>query len=326
MSDLKKLLVISSGGDAPGMNAAIRGVVRTALNDGIECFGSKLGYQGIIEDNIFKLESRSVANIIQRGGTILKSARFPQFKEPEIRQQAINILNKHGIDCLVVLGGDGSFRGAKLLEQEGGLKVIGIPCTIDNDISGTDYTIGFDTARNTALEAIDRIRDTAFSHNRNFLVEVMGRDTGFLAVDVGIAGGAEFILIPELPIDTPLLIERLRARNSKKMGSIIVVAEGPQPGRSFAIAEDIKTEIDTDYRVCILGHTQRGGTPSLLDRKRASLMGARAVSALQAGETGKMLAIQQGQMVLTEFPDPKSRARRFENTDLISINEILCNI
>lgn len=326
MATVKKLLLITSGGDAPGMNAAIRGVVRTALNNDIACMGAKFGYKGILEDNIFDLTSHSVANIVQRGGTILKSTRFPEFKDPAVRKQAAEIIKKYGIDGLVVLGGDGSFRGAKLLEQEAGLKVVGIPCTIDNDISGTDYTIGFDTARNTALEAIDRIRDTAFSHNRNFLVEVMGRDTGFLAVDVGIAGGAEFILIPELPVDTTKLVQRLRERNAKKMGSIIVVAEGPKAGRSFQIAEQIKDALELDYRVCILGHTQRGGTPSLMDRKLALLMGARAVLALKDGITGKMLAVKNDHMVLADFPDPESSARRFEDFDLLKINELLCNV
>jgi 6-phosphofructokinase 1 len=326
MSDVKKLLIITSGGDAPGMNAAIRGIVRTALHVNIQCMGAKFGYKGIFENNIFALNSHSVANIVQRGGTILKSTRFPEFKNPEIRKQAAEIIYQHKIDALVVLGGDGSFRGAKLLEQEAGLKVIGIPCTIDNDISGTDYSIGFDTARNTALEAIDRIRDTAFSHNRNFLVEVMGRDTGFLAVDVGIAGGAEFILIPEMSIDTAKLVQRLSERNAKKMGSIIVVAEGPNPGRSFAIADEIKSQLDLEYRVCVLGHTQRGGTPSLLDRKRALLMGAKAVLALKEGISGKMLAIKADEMVLTEFPDPSSNARRFADMELMKINELLCNV
>lgn len=318
---------MSSGGDSPGMNAALRAVVRTCLHKNINCYGSHLGYQGILEKDIELLDSSSVANIIQRGGTILKSARYPEFKDPAVRKKAIQILKEYKIDGLIVLGGDGSFRGAKLLEEEAGIGVIGIPCTIDNDIHGTEYTIGFDTARNTALEAIDRIRDTAFSHNRNFLVEVMGRDTGFLAVDVGIAGGAEFILIPEIPFNINRLVDKLRKRDSKKMGSIIVVAEGPEAGRSFAIAEQIKIQdAATDYRVCILGHTQRGGTPSVLDRKYASLMGAKAVDALEEGVTGKMLAIQAGEMILTDFPDPTMPARRFTDTELIKINEILCNV
>lgn len=326
MSTIKKILVITSGGDSPGMNAAVRGVVRAALHNDIRCYAAEQGYLGILENNIYELDTRAVGNIIQRGGTILKSARFPEFKDPKVRQQAAKILEGHGIHAIIVLGGDGSFRGAKLLEEEAGLKVIGIPCTIDNDIYGTEYTIGFDTARNTALEAIDRIRDTAFSHNRNFLVEVMGRDTGFLAVDVGIAGGAEFILIPEYPLDMPNLIELLRKRNSKKRGSIIVVAEGAKPGRSFVIAEEIQSVLDLEYRVCILGHTQRGGTPSLLDRKWASLMGARAVQALQAGESGKMLALQHGEMTLAEFPDPERGPRHFEDLELLKINDILCNV
>lgn len=324
MSTIKKLLVMTSGGDSPGMNAAIRAVVRASLSQKIVPYAAELGYRGILEENIYELTSTSVGNIIQRGGTILKSARYPEFTDPEVRQKAASILKQHGIDALVVLGGDGSFRGGKLLEEEWGIKVIGIPCTIDNDIHGSDYTIGFDTARNTALEAIDRIRDTAFSHNRNFLVEVMGRDTGFLAMDVGIAGGAELVLIPEYPIEIPQLIEILRTRNSKKMGSIIVVAEGQKPGRSFEIAEKIQGALDMEYRVCILGHTQRGGTPSLLDRKYASLMGVRAVEALREGLSGKMLAIQHGDMVLADFPNPALGPRHFHDNDLMKSNEILC--
>lgn len=324
--NINKILVITSGGDSPGMNAAIRGVVRTAQHYGIECYGSKLGYQGILDNAIFKIDSEFVANIIQRGGTILQSARFPEFKEPTVRAKAGKILAQHGIDALVVLGGDGSFRGASLLSQEQNLQVIGIPCTIDNDIVGTEYTIGFDTARNTALEAIDRIRDTAFSHNRHFLVEVMGKDTGFLAVDVGIAGGAEFILIPEFPIETSELIVQIKKRKTTKMGSIIVVAEGTKPGRSFAIADEIREKLGVDYPVCILGHTQRGGTPSVMDRKNASLMGAKAVTALRDGENNKMLAIEQGKMVLADFPDPGQKARHFTERDLMDINAVLCNV
>ncbi len=322
----KKLLVMTSGGDSPGMNAGIRAVVRTALYHNLKVYGCRAGFQGILEKDIFPMDASSVANCIQRGGTILQSARFPAFAEAKVRAEAIKILKKQGIDYLVVLGGDGSFRGATLLEKEGGPKVIGIPCTIDNDIIGTDYTIGFDTACNTALEAIGRIRDTAFSHNRNFLVEVMGRNTGFLAIDVGLAGGAEYILIPEVPITTEQLAERIQKRTRAKLGSVIVVAEANHPYRSVKMADDLHRLLDIEYKVCILGHTQRGGTPTLLDRKYASIMGAKAVEALLAGKSQKMLALQKGEITLTEFPDPAAGYRKFVDDDLLHINEVLCDV
>jgi 6-phosphofructokinase 1 len=323
---IKKILVITSGGDAPGMNAAIRAIVRTAIHYGIEVYGSGLGYQGLVERDIFPLSVDFVANSIQRGGTILKTARYPEFHKPEVRRIAANVLKEFGIDALIVLGGDGSFRGAALLEKEFDLKVMGIPCTIDNDIRGTDYTIGFDTACNTALQAIDRIRDTAFSHNRNFLVEVMGRASGFLAVTVGIAGGAEFILIPEDPLSSEQLAARINARRRKKLGSIIVVAEADQAGRSFKLAEDLKKLVGMEYKVCILGHTQRGGSPTVEDRKVASLMGSRAVDALLEGKSQKMLGMRKGELVLAEFPDPSLGARQFDDPELIRINQVLCDI
>ena len=320
-----KILVVTSGGDAPGMNAAIRAVVRTAIFYGIEVYGCKLGYRGIIAQDIMHLDERSVANCIQRGGTLLQSDRYLGFHQPDVRQQAIEILRQRHIDALVVLGGDGSFRGASLLSHEGGFQVIGIPCTIDNDIHGTDYTVGFDTARNTALEAIDRIRDTAFSHNRDFLVEVMGRSSGFLAVDVGLAGGAEFILLPEFPIKIDTLVQRIKARHRDKLGSIIVIAEADEPGRSIKIAKELKQKTGADYKVCILGHTQRGGTPSLMDRKVASLMGSKAVELLCQGQTNHMLAMQQGKLVNTIFPDIAIGSRKFDDLELLKVNTRLCN-
>lgn len=325
---MKKIAIICSGGDAPGMNAAIRAVVRTGIYYGLEVFGARLGYQGIVEGDLFKLEADSVANCIQRGGTILKTARYPAFKDPAVRQQAATILKEFGIEGLVVLGGDGSFRGAALLEREAGLRVIGIPCTIDNDIRGSEYTIGFDTACNTALQAIDRIRDTAFSHNRNFLVEVMGKASGFLAVEVGIAGGAEFILIPEVPMAVDELADNIRNHRHRpeKLGSIIVVAEADKPGRSFSLAESLEKQLNIEYKVCILGHIQRGGSPTVKDRKIASLMGARAVEALLEGQSQKMLGIQGDKLQLLEFPDPSWGARQFEEEALIKTNRILCDI
>lgn len=326
MSKIKKILVLSSGGDAPGMNAAIRGVVRTALHHNVEVYGTLLGYQGLIEKNIFPLDAGFVGNSIQRGGTILQTGRCLAFKEESVRKECREFLQQQGITGLVVLGGDGSFRGASLLAHESDLRVVGIPCTIDNDIPGTDYTIGFDTARNTALEAIDKIRDTAFSFNRNFLVEVMGRNSGFLAVDVGIAGGAEFILIPEVPMTIASLVERLQNRSRHKRSSIIVVAEANAPGRSFSIAEEIAALSGIEYKVCVLGHTQRGGSPTVQDRKVASIMGYTAVEALLAGEHDKMMAHVNGKVLPVAFPDPQLAANRFDHVELLAMNEMICDV
>ena len=326
MPKIKRIAVLTSGGDAPGMNAAIRAVVRSALAFDVEAFGIYNGFEGLVHDKIEQLNHRSVANCIQRGGTILKTSRYPEFKDPDVRKKGIKNLHKHKIDALVVLGGDGSFRGAKLLGDEGDIRTIGIPCTIDNDIIGTDYTIGFDTARNTALEAIDKIRDTAFSHSNNFLVEVMGRASGLLAMDVGLAGGAEFILVPEIKVSVDELVERISSRKRLKMGSIIVVAEADKPGRSFKIAEQIEKKIGIVYKVCVLGHTQRGGTPTVRDREVASLMGYHAVKCLLAGENHKMIAYNQERCIAVDFPDPDLGARPFTQEDLLEINRILCDL
>ena len=279
MQTMEKILILSSGGDAPGMNAAIRAAVRAALHHDVEVYGTLLGYQGLIEKNIFPLTAEFVGNSIQRGGTILQSGRCPAFKEDSVRDECREFLIENDIGGIVILGGDGSFRGASLLAHGSDIKVVGVPCTIDNDIPGTDYAIGFDTARNTALRAIDKIRDTAFSFNRNFLVEVMGRNSGFLAVDVGIAGGAEFILIPESPMDVDKLVERIEHRERRKRASIIVVAEANSPGRSFTIAKKIEELSGIEYKVCVLGHTQRGGSPTVQDRKMGSIMGYMAIEA-----------------------------------------------
>lgn len=323
---INKLLIITSGGDSPGMNAAIRAVLRTALAHDIEVYGSQDGYQGLIDKNVFSLSSRDAANCIQRGGTILKTGRCMAFLEKAARDECRDYLNLLGIDAIAVLGGDGSFRGGALLQMEGGPKVIGIPCTIDNDVIGTEYTIGFDTACNTALQAIDKIRDTAFSHNRHFLVEVMGRAAGFLAVDVGIAGGAEFILIPEIPISVAELVSYIQNRKRRKLASIIVVAEAGQAGRSFAIAEEIKTRSGIGYKVCVLGHIQRGGSPTVKDRKIASLMGYYAVENLVKGESQKMIAVQNEELRCVPFPDPNAGARSFSEGALLEINKIICGL
>lgn len=322
---IKKCLIISSGGDAPGMNAAIRSVVRTAISYGISIDGSIGGFQGLIENQIVSLNARSVGNIIQTGGTILKTARCQAFYDQKKRQKAMNFIRKQGYDAVVILGGNGSFIGARKLVEESNIATIGIPCTIDNDIVGTEYTIGFDTACNTALKAIDHIRDTAFSHDRNFIIEVMGRSSGFLAVEVGIGGGAEFILIPEFPISVSALTERIRHQNCDKAASIIVAAEGDQPGHCFQLADKIKEKTGIEYKVCILGHTQRGGSPSARDRSVASLMGSKSIEALIYGETEKIVALNRNTITLNPFPSESNATRFFSNKKLLEINHTLCD-
>jgi 6-phosphofructokinase 1 len=326
MKPPKKLLILTSGGDAPGMNAAIRAVLRTALSHGLELYSCENGYQGLIDQTISPMTSKDAANCIQRGGTILKTGRCEKFLDPAVRANCLKYLQQIGIDALAVLGGDGSFRGAYLLEKEGGPRTVGIPCTIDNDIIGTEYTLGFDTACNTALQAIDKIRDTAFSLNRHFLVEVMGRAAGFLAVDVGIAGGAEFILIPELPLGVDEVVHHIKNRLRKKMASIVVVAEAERPGRSFQLAEEIKAKSGISYKVCVLGHIQRGGSPTVIDRKTAALMGYHAVACLMRGESGKMIAVQKNELLAVPFPEASLGARRFTDEKLLEINQLICEV
>ncbi|MFN3234065.1 MAG: 6-phosphofructokinase [Gammaproteobacteria bacterium] len=322
---MKKIVVLTSGGDAPGMNAAIRSVVRTALHYNIEVFGCKHGYKGLVDQELIPMNRLSVANTIQMGGTVLKTNRCEGFYKQDVRMKAARFLADQKIDGLIVVGGDGSFRGASKLRADGGPPVIGIPATIDNDIFGTDYTIGFDTARNTALQAIDRIRDTASSHDRDFMIEVMGRNTGFLAVEVGIAGGAEFILIPEFDLPIERLAERVKNLSKHKPTSIIVVAEGDKPGRSMEIAEQLGKLTDKFYKVCILGHTQRGGSPTAMDRKYAAMMGYKAVHALIDGESDKMTAIHRARIELAPFPDPEKDFRRFDDEELIKMNVVICH-
>ncbi len=322
---MKKIIVLTSGGDAPGMNAAIRAVVRSGHFYGFKVFGCQLGFQGLAEGKFYPLEPDSVANCIQHGGTILKAGRYLDFFHRKIRDQCREFLSSEKIDGIVVIGGNGSFKGASLLSSEGGPAIICIPGTIDNDILGTDYTIGFDTARNTALQAIDKIRDTASSHDRHFLVEVMGRSSGFLAVDVGIAGGAEFILTPEFPVSMPELANKIMVPRRQKLSSIIVIAEADQPGRSMEIAKELQILTKLQYRVCILGHTQRGGTPSLLDRKIALSMGHLAVQGLLEGKTHKMTAMNRECLSLVEIPDPEHGPRILGSRELLELNDILCS-
>ena len=279
--------VLTSGGDSPGMNACIRAVVRTGLYHGLEMFGIMRGYQGMIDDDIVPMHSRSVANIIQRGGTILKTARCKEFYEPEGRKKAYENLKKHGIDGLVIIGGDGSFRGAQKFSKEFDIPCIGLPGTIDKDIAGTDFTIGFDTAVNTAVECIDKIRDTDDAHDRLFIIEVMGRYAGYIALHSGIATGAEHILIPERKTDIEAVITSLEEKEKrKKLVNMIVVAEGDDFGGANEVAKVVKQRLPmAETRVCILGHIQRGGSPSCLDRLIASRMGYAAVESL-LDETG----------------------------------------
>ena len=288
-----KIGVLTSGGDSPGMNACVRAVVRTGIYHGLEVFGIMKGYSGMVEDDIIPMESRSVANIIQRGGTILKTSRCKEFFEPDGRKKAYENLKKRGIDGLVIIGGDGSFRGAQIFSNEFDIPCIGLPGTIDKDIAGTDFTIGFDTAVNTAVEAIDKIRDTAEAHDRLFIIEVMGRDAGYIALHSGIATGAENILIPERKTDIENIITQLAESGRRhKLVNLIVVAEGEEFGGANEVASFVKARLPLlEVRVCILGHIQRGGAPSCMDRLIASRMGYHAVESLIEGRYNVFVGI-----------------------------------
>ena len=303
MSDKKvtRIGVLTSGGDAPGMNAAIRAVVRTGLYNNLEMYGIMRGYSGMIDNDIQKMESRSVANIIQRGGTILKTARCKDFLEPEGRQKAYDNLTSRGINGLVVIGGDGSFKGALQFSKEFDMPCIGLPGTIDKDIAGSDFTIGFDTAVNTAIEAIDKIRDTADAHDRLFIIEVMGRDAGYIALHSGLATGAEHIIIPERKTDIEDVVSSLQEKERrKKLVNLIVVAEGGETGGAEGIKNIIKERLPSaDTRICILGHIQRGGSPSCIDRLNASRMGYHAVESLLVGRHNVMVGIVNNRMHYT---------------------------
>lgn len=292
-----KIGVLTSGGDAPGMNAAIRAVVRTGIYNGLEVYGILRGYSGMIEGDIIKMESQSVANIIQRGGTILKTSRSKEFYTIEGRKAAYNNLKKLGVNGLVIIGGDGSFRGAKTFSNEYDIPCIGLPGTIDKDIAGTDFTIGFDTAVNTAVEAIDKVRDTADAHDRLFIIEVMGRDSGYIALHSGIATGAENILIPEKKTDIEDVIKTLNEKHGrKKLVNIIVVAEGDQFGAIELSKVIIERIPEQEVRVCILGHIQRGGSPTCLDRLIASRMGYAAVECLLENRFNVFVGIVNNKM------------------------------
>ncbi len=303
MKPIKKVGVLTSGGDAPGMNAAIRAVVRVGIYHNLEIVGIKRGYTGLLEKDFMPMQSHSVSKIISQGGTILKSSRCPQFKDADVRKVAYNNMVEAGIDALVVIGGDGSFRGAHALYQEFGVPVVGIPGTIDNDIYGTDFTIGYDTAINTAIEAIDKIRDTADSHNIIFFVEVMGRDAGFIGLSTSIATGAEATLLPEMETDIQALCDYLEyGRRKNKSSGIVIVSEGCRAGSATEVAAKVK-EILPNYhtRVTTLGHIQRGGSPSCNDRVLASVMGAGAITALLDGITDVMIGEVNGETVHSPF-------------------------
>lgn len=298
MRELKKIAVLTSGGDAPGMNAAIRAVTRAAVYHNIEVYGVMRGYEGLITGEIVPLKSSDVSGIIQKGGTILQTARSAAFRTTEGRQKAFEQVQKFGLNALVVIGGDGSFTGAGIFSKEFNFPVIGIPGTIDNDIYGTDITLGYDTALNTVVEAVDKIKDTASSHNRIFFVEVMGREAGFLALTSAIAVGAEAALIPEVPNQTEKLLSYLATRGQQKKSSIILVAEGEDEGGAFAVAKKVQDVYKHfDIRVTILGHIQRGGSPSVADRVAASRMGVAAVEALLDDQTSIMIGLSNDQIV-----------------------------
>ena len=322
---IRKIGVMTSGGDSPGMNAAIRSVVRTCAYHKVECMGIYRGFEGMIEGDLVPMNARSVKDIINRGGTILKSARSDEFRTVEGRKKAYEQLTKHGVDALVVIGGDGSFTGAMIFNKEHGFPVMGIPGTIDNDIYGTSHTLGFDTALNTVVEAIDKIRDTASSHNRLFFIEVMGRDVGHIALNVGVGAGAEEILIPEEDLGLDRLLESLRkSRRTGKTSSIVIVAEGDKIGKNVFELKDYVEENLTGYevRVSVLGHMQRGGSPSCFDRVLASRMGVKAVECLLEGTSNYMVGLLNDKMALTPL-EKAVKGKSKINLELLRVSDIM---
>lgn len=303
MNKIRKIGVFTSGGDAPGMNACIRAVVRTGLHHGLEVVGIRRGYEGMIDGDFRQMDGSSVSDIIQRGGTVLKSARSQRFRTAEGRAMAARNLKDAGIEAVVAIGGDGTITGAKVFYKEHGIPFVACPGTIDNDLFGTDYTIGYDTALNTAVYAIDKIRDTASSHNRLFFVEVMGKDAGFIALNAGIGGGAEAVLVPETKTDLAELIQLLEnGWNRKKSSFIIVVAEGDDEGGAFEVARKVQDRFNQyDTRVTVLGHTQRGGSPTCTDRVNASELGMAAVRALMEGKHSVLMGKLNGEISETPF-------------------------
>lgn len=306
---VKKIAILTSGGDAPGMNAAIRGVVRAALNEGLEVYGIQDGYYGLYHDKVIQLDRRSVSEVINRGGTFLGSARFPEFRQPEIRKQSVETLKKYGIDALVVIGGDGSYMGAKLLTEEHGIACIGLPGTIDNDVAGTDYTIGYQTALETALEAIDRLRDTSSSHQRISIVEIMGRHCGDLTISAAIAGGCEYIIVPGIGLDKESLMNNIDMGFKRgKRHAIIAITE--LMTNVHELAKEIEARFGHETRATVLGHVQRGGAPCAFDRILASRMGVYAVELLMQGHKGRCVGIQKEQLVHHDIIDAINNMRR----------------
>lgn len=324
MGKINKIGVLTSGGDAPGMNAAIRAVTRTAIYNGLEVIGIRHGYLGMINANFKPLQAHSVSDMIQRGGTMLKTARCEAFKTPEGRKKAYENLKAAEIDGVVVIGGDGSFMGANIFNEEYNIPFVGVPGTIDNDIYGTDYTIGYDTALNTVVQCVDKIRDTASALNRLFFVEVMGAEAGHIALYSGIASGAEAIIMPEIKSDARDIRKMLETGNKRKKSSnIIIVAEGDEGGGAMAIAERLKDELkDYEVRVSILGHLQRGGSPSALDRVNASRLGNAAIEALLDGQQSVMVGLQNDEIVLVPFRKAVKLHKKL-NQGLIDIIDVL---
>ncbi len=324
--EIKRIAVFTSGGDAPGMNAAVRAIVRNAFNNDLHIYGIMRGYEGMIDGNIRRLETTDVGNIIHRGGTVLKTARSQRFMTPEGRKQAYENLVDNDIDALIAIGGNGTFTGAmKFIEEYPDIPVVGIPGTIDNDLFGTDFTIGFDTAVNTAVQAVDKIRDTADSHNRLFFVEVMGRHSGFIALHTAIAGGAGGVLIPEEETSIDDLVKLLkRGAKRAKLFSIVIVAEGNKMGTVYDIAHKVEEKIDLydDIKVTVIGHLQRGGSPSTLDRVLASVLGFTAVEALMAGKSGVMVGIKNNNVDYTPFAEAIAKSKPL-NKDLLRMAHIL---
>ncbi|MDP5121323.1 MAG: 6-phosphofructokinase [Spirosomaceae bacterium] len=322
---MKKIAVFTSGGDAPGMNACIRAVVRGAIYHGVEIVGIRRGYNGMISGDIFPMDSRSVSNIVQRGGTVLKSARSKEFVTPEGRKKAYENIMSHGIDGLIAIGGNGTFTGAEIFYNEYQIPTVGCPGTIDNDLYGTDYTIGFDTAVNTSLEAIDKIRDTADSHDRIFFIEVMGRDSGYIAIQSGIGGGAEIVMVPETHTPLKKVVSTLKdGWKRQKSSSIVVVAEGDEAGNATDIANSIKEQVGDklDIRVTTLGHIQRGGTPTAYDRILASRLGLGAIEGLLNGHKNEMAGIVNNELVYTPFIDTIKKRKPIHD-DLLRMVHIL---
>lgn len=322
---IKNIAVLTSGGDAPGMNAAIRAVVRTGIYNGVNVFGVIQGYQGLISNNIKPMDARSVSNILHLGGTILKTARCLEFKTDEGMAKAYQHVKENNIDALVTIGGDGTFTGAKIFSERYGINVIGIPGTIDNDLAGSDFTLGYDTAINTVLDAIDKIRDTADAHDRLFFIEVMGRNSGCIALRSAIASGAEVVLLPEIETTIDDLIKKLTlGASTKKSSSIVIVSEGHKMGGAFEMAKQVKEKFTHyDTKVTILGHLQRGGSPSSFDRILGSRLGFAAVNALLAGETEKMAGLIGNEVKLTSIHDALTMQINKLEPDLMEMTEVL---